>query len=92
MAARHRQGHGAHRSLARGARARRRARRRCHHDPARWDESVVAYEAELATEPALAAADLRGRLRDGPVTLLYAARDEARNNAVALTRWPERRP
>jgi uncharacterized protein YeaO (DUF488 family) len=67
-------------------------RRRFHHDPARWDEFIVAYEAELATEPALAAVDLRSRLRDGPVTLLYAARDEERNNAVALKRWLERRP
>ena len=25
-----------------------------------------------------------------PVTLLYAARDEAHNNAVALKRWLER--
>jgi uncharacterized protein YeaO (DUF488 family) len=67
-------------------------RRRFHHDPARWDEFVAAYEAELATGPAFAAAtDLRGRLRDGPVTLLYAARDAERNNAVALKRWLERR-
>jgi uncharacterized protein YeaO (DUF488 family) len=31
-----------------------------------------------------------GRLRQGPVTLLYAARDERRNNAVALRAWLER--
>lgn len=67
-------------------------RRRFHHDPARWDDFVAAYEAELAKEPARAAADdLRARLRDGPVTLLYAAREEERNNAVALSRWLERR-
>ena len=28
--------------------------------------------------------------RSQPVTLLYAARDEAHNNAVALKRWLER--
>ena len=30
------------------------------------------------------------RLRRQPVTLLYAARDETRNNAVALKAWLER--
>ncbi|HXW27190.1 MAG TPA: DUF488 family protein [Xanthobacteraceae bacterium] len=34
---------------------------------------------------------LRARLRAGPVTLLYAARDETHNNAVALKEWLERR-
>ena len=31
------------------------------------------------------------RLTQGPVTLLYAARDEDRNNAVALKEWLENR-
>ncbi len=35
-------------------------------------------------------ADLRKLPRSQPVTLLYAARDEAHNNAVALKRWLER--
>ena len=30
-------------------------------------------------------------LRAGPVTLLYAARDESHNNAVALLTWIKRR-
>ena len=30
---------------------------------------------------------LRRLMRAGPVTLLYAARDEAHNNAVALLLW-----
>jgi uncharacterized protein YeaO (DUF488 family) len=34
--------------------------------------------------------DLLARLRKGPVTLLYATRDERRNNAVALRAWLER--
>jgi uncharacterized protein YeaO (DUF488 family) len=33
---------------------------------------------------------LRKLPRSRPVTLLYAARDEAHNNAVALKRWLER--
>jgi uncharacterized protein YeaO (DUF488 family) len=35
--------------------------------------------------------ELRARQREGPVTLLYAARDESHNNAVALKMWLERR-
>ncbi len=33
---------------------------------------------------------MRERLRSQPVTLLYAARDESHNNAVALKQWLER--
>ena len=33
--------------------------------------------------------DMRGHLRRQPVTLLYAARDETHNNAVALKAWLE---
>ncbi len=56
-----------------------------------WDAFCAAYEAELHGEAAQAAAkDLRDRLRKGPVTLLYAARDEHRNNAVALKAWLDR--
>ena len=32
-------------------------------------------------------ADLIERIRREPVTLLYAARDETRNNAVVLNNW-----
>jgi len=66
-------------------------RRRFHGKPAKWDEFVAAYGRELRQEPAkTAAADLHERLRRQPVTLLYAARDEAHNNAVALRLWLER--
>ncbi|WP_028241318.1 DUF488 domain-containing protein [Stutzerimonas azotifigens] len=33
--------------------------------------------------------DLAARAAEGPVTLLYAARDEARNNARVLAEWLE---
>jgi uncharacterized protein YeaO (DUF488 family) len=66
-------------------------RRMVHADPAKWDEFVKAYGHELKQEPARTAfADLRKLPRSRPVTLLYAARDEAHNNAVALKRWLER--
>jgi uncharacterized protein YeaO (DUF488 family) len=67
-------------------------RRRVHADPDAWDAFVLDYAHELAHEPACTAADeLRKHLRKGPVTLLYAARDEEHNNAVALKRLLERR-
>jgi len=67
-------------------------RQRFHAKPDAWDAFCAAYEAELQGEAAQAAAqDLRDRLRQGSVTLLYAARDEHRNNAVALKAWLDRK-
>jgi uncharacterized protein YeaO (DUF488 family) len=67
-------------------------RRRVHADPTAWDAFVLDYAHELAREPACSAVgELRKRLREGPVTALYAARDETHNNAVALKRLLERR-
>jgi uncharacterized protein YeaO (DUF488 family) len=67
-------------------------RRRVHADPAAWDMFVLDYGRELMEEPARSAAEaLLGRIAREPVTLLYAARDEARNNAVALKNWLEAR-
>ena len=63
-------------------------RRTFHGQPERWDAFRAAYAAELGTAPAVAAlAILKDRLEAGPVTLLYAARDEEHNNAVALKLW-----
>jgi len=67
-------------------------RRRYHGDPAAWDEFKTAYYAELEQQPAQSAVhDLLDRLTRGPVTLLFAARDETRNNAVALKEWLDER-
>jgi len=66
-------------------------RRLVHADPTKWDEFVTAYRRELAQVPAkTAVAELRKQVRSRPVTLLYAARDETHNNAVALKNWLER--
>jgi uncharacterized protein YeaO (DUF488 family) len=60
-------------------------RRRFHGDPGSWEDFKIAYYAELEQEPAQSAVrDLLDRLTRAPVTLLFAARDETRNNAVAL--------
>jgi uncharacterized protein YeaO (DUF488 family) len=65
-------------------------RRRFHAKPCASDAFFAAYAAELEGAAAQAAIrDLLDRLRHGPVTLLYAARDAHRNNAVALTSWLE---
>lgn len=52
------------------------------HRPEHWAEFRKRYATELAGNPAIAA--LRKLARHGRLTLLYAARDTERNNAVAL--------
>ena len=63
-----------------------------HGHPDRWAEFRAAYAAELGSPPAQAAlATLEEKLKEGPVTLLYAARDEDHNNAEALLLWLNQR-
>lgn len=63
-------------------------RKRVHGDPDGWQVFLVDYAAELEREPAAsAAASLLAMAEKGPVTLLYAARDTHRNNAIALRDW-----
>lgn len=57
------------------------------HKPERWDEFRERYRAELRDNPAV------GRLRDlgdRDLTLIYAAHDEARNNAQVLAEYLRR--
>lgn len=58
------------------------------HDPAKWEEFKQRYFQELAAKPDQIHA-LAGRARAGVVTLLFAARDEQHNNAVALKEYLE---
>jgi len=53
------------------------------HDPARWDEFRERYAAELIQHPDQLK-EMRALVRNGPVTLVYSAHDEAHNNAVVL--------
>jgi uncharacterized protein YeaO (DUF488 family) len=53
------------------------------HDPERWPEFRRRYEDELRRKPE-AVAQLRALAGRGPLTLVFAARDEARNDAVVL--------
>jgi uncharacterized protein YeaO (DUF488 family) len=60
------------------------------HDPKRWDEFRTRYFAELeGKEEQLA--DLVASAGKRPILLLYGARDEKHNNAVALKEFLEKR-
>jgi uncharacterized protein YeaO (DUF488 family) len=66
-------------------------RKRFHGKPDDWDAFRAAYFAELKGVAAQAAAkELLDRLHSGPLTLLYAARNEEQNNAIALKAWLEK--
>lgn len=53
------------------------------HDPARWTEFQHRYHAELKEKPALLAT-ITEQAKTRPVSLLYSAKDEQHNQAVAL--------
>jgi uncharacterized protein YeaO (DUF488 family) len=60
-------------------------RRWFHEAPeARWPAFQARYREELRGTAAGPLAELRGFVQAGPVTLLFAARDEVRNSAVVL--------
>ena len=53
------------------------------HDPSRWQEFKKRYRKELEDRQEIIR-DLRTEARRKTVTLLFAAKDTERNNAVAL--------
>lgn len=53
------------------------------HDPARWQAFRERYESELRANPD-PVDRLRALARQGPITLIYSAHDEAHNDAVVL--------
>jgi uncharacterized protein YeaO (DUF488 family) len=58
------------------------------HDPEKWDDFRARYVAELETNAAVDT--IMERLREGTVTLVYAAKDETYNHAAALAEHLER--
>jgi uncharacterized protein YeaO (DUF488 family) len=60
------------------------------HDPGKWAEFLRRYSAELEKHPQSWQPILQAA-RGGRVTLLFAAKDEAHNNAVALKAFLERK-
>ncbi|MEQ1956454.1 DUF488 domain-containing protein [Mesorhizobium sp. CN2-181] len=57
------------------------------HDPAKWDEFRRRYRDELDRDPEAVQALRQAIAGKGTVTLLYAARDDDHNNAVALREY-----
>lgn len=53
------------------------------HDPARWQEFRRRYADEVRQDPEHLD-KLRVRARQGPITLVFSARDELHNDAVVL--------
>ena len=60
------------------------------HDPKRYEEFARRYRAELARNEA-EVARLEDLLKQGPVTLLYAAHDQAHNHALVLVDYLRKR-
>lgn len=60
------------------------------HEPTKWAQFKARYFAELDAQPA-AMAELWEHMRKGRVTLVFAARDERFNNAVALKEYLQSR-
>lgn len=56
------------------------------HDPERWEEFQRRYHAELKEKKELVT-ELKAQAQKGKLTLLYSAKDEAHNQAVALRRF-----
>lgn len=62
------------------------------HEPKKWDEFRLRYCSELKANTATLA-PLRALLQsETEVTLLFAAKDEARNNAVVLAAYLQVKP
>ncbi|CAH1654031.1 conserved hypothetical protein [Hyphomicrobiales bacterium] len=61
-----------------------------HSKPELWDEFCERYARELDAHPQ-ALKPLKDLVAKAPVTLLYASREEAHNNAVALKNYLEGR-
>jgi uncharacterized protein YeaO (DUF488 family) len=60
------------------------------HQPERWSGFQERYRSELATKEE-ALAPLLEAARNGPVTLVYAAKDEVHNDAVVLKAFLDER-
>lgn len=56
------------------------------HDPAKWDEFRTRYLAELDANSS-AVSRIAALAEQGPVTLLYGARDTQHNEAVVLAAY-----
>lgn len=60
------------------------------HDQEKWEEFRRRYRAELEAEPAVLEPLLRLLKSERRLTLLFAAKDEKHNNAIALAEYLRR--
>jgi uncharacterized protein YeaO (DUF488 family) len=58
------------------------------HDVAKWPQFRERYYAELKTKKDLVES-LKQKIKEGPVTFVYASRDEEHNSALALKSFIE---
>ena|SRR5271165_3469846 len=58
------------------------------HETSRWDEFRRRYRAEIEDRSEVLG-DLKQLLKDGPVTFVYAAKDELHNSALVLKEYLE---
>jgi uncharacterized protein YeaO (DUF488 family) len=66
-------------------------RKRFSHQPKRWETFKKHYAGELGSKKELLQQIRELERKNGTVTLLYAARDQKRNNAVALKEFLRKR-
>lgn len=68
-------------------------RKEFHHDPSRFAEFRQKYLFELENNPESEAfrQQIREKLLEGPVTLLYGAKNREVNHATVLMDWLERK-
>ena len=60
------------------------------HDPSKWEEFRSRYRTELEVAGKMVELRILGkRARKETITLVYAARDETRNNAMAIKKLVE---
>lgn len=60
------------------------------HDPEKWKEFQRRYRAELKSHPDEVKL-IKGKAREGTVTLLYGARDQEHNEALVLQQLLEKK-
>jgi len=61
------------------------------HDPEKWEEFRKRYFRELDAHPDESKL-LRGKMREGTLTIVFGSREERFNNATALKEYLENRP
>jgi len=61
------------------------------HDPGKWETFKKRYYRELEDPDNEATAKLADMVRQGRITLVFSAKDERLNNAVALKQYMEER-